>query len=405
VLLAIIVLGALALVALLLILSGPKDGDFRSRLGVAVLSGAIISGAIFLFTQHQTRVLNRATQNETKQAQRLALAVQIAGASSLSDIDLSNQDLHGYYLSSRDLSDASLTGADLKAADLRGSLLLGADLTGSHDVGLRLDGALWDDTTKWPAALSAEAHRQSHLIVTEIQQNLIPSLASHRAKLLARIASGDLIYQVGTWTVGTATGPSPYASFSPDRPIYRYAAGDEDETADIGTPVLNSMVGVPNIGDERTFLNLMFPNGKAFSDVIAPVRPGDVITVEVVIHNDANVGNLSDGVAVAKGTTLNIQIPQGASTRLTLKSSIWADNSTPLSISATATMLADNPVRATYIAGSATVIDNKFPNGYHLADSLMRPSGALVGFSKPDGVVIGGFYGELIVRAKLKISS
>ncbi len=48
------------------------------------------------------------------------------------------------------LRGARLVEADLTEADLRDADLCGADFTGAVLTDVRLDGAVWDDTTVWP---------------------------------------------------------------------------------------------------------------------------------------------------------------------------------------------------------------------------------------------------------------
>jgi hypothetical protein len=73
---------------------------------------------------------------------------------------LDRADLRGANLSGAGLASQSLLGADFRGADLRGAEFGGRGL-GRHVFSdplwqVRLEGALYDDTTRWPAGFTAE---------------------------------------------------------------------------------------------------------------------------------------------------------------------------------------------------------------------------------------------------------
>jgi uncharacterized protein YjbI with pentapeptide repeats len=65
-------------------------------------------------------------------------------------IDLRWADLRGARLEGAQLDDALLDGANLTGADLRDSTIFGCVFEGARLGGIRLRGAMWDNTTVWP---------------------------------------------------------------------------------------------------------------------------------------------------------------------------------------------------------------------------------------------------------------
>jgi hypothetical protein len=76
--------------------------------------------------------------------------VRLVGAD-LTGADLQWARLNGASMSGAKLVGARLVGADLRGADLRQVDLSGADLEEALLDGTDLSGAVWDDTTRWPA--------------------------------------------------------------------------------------------------------------------------------------------------------------------------------------------------------------------------------------------------------------
>lgn len=71
----------------------------------------------------------------------------------LAGADLTWAQLRKGHLRRADLRDATVVEADVREADLREADLRGTDFTDSAMDGADLRGALWDESTKWPAGL------------------------------------------------------------------------------------------------------------------------------------------------------------------------------------------------------------------------------------------------------------
>lgn len=143
-----------ALVAVGTVISlGAGTGSVGRDLGLAILSGGIVGGALVTVES----LLASAADARSSAA---SLRTMLSTTSDLNGIDLAEEQLTDLYLPGRalvaaqlcdtnlrgsklpfsDLRYAQLVGADLRDTDLRGSTLVGADLTGA-----KLQGALLDD--------------------------------------------------------------------------------------------------------------------------------------------------------------------------------------------------------------------------------------------------------------------
>lgn len=130
-----------------------ETGSLWRDLGLAVLSGAVVGGALVSVES----MLAGAAEVRSKQETLLS---QLSSTMDLNGIDLSGRNLDGLYLPGRAMVAARLVGtglansrlyfSDLRHADLRGASLRGADLSGSTlafaDLrGADLRGAVLDD--------------------------------------------------------------------------------------------------------------------------------------------------------------------------------------------------------------------------------------------------------------------
>ncbi|AEV85021.1 pentapeptide repeat-containing protein [Actinoplanes sp. SE50] len=92
--------------------------------------------------------LTRANLRGANLHQAYLIGADLTGAN-LANADLNESHLIGTYLIGANLTRANLGGADLRGADLRG-----ADLRGAWATPARLDEAVWDRSTVWPAGWS-----------------------------------------------------------------------------------------------------------------------------------------------------------------------------------------------------------------------------------------------------------
>jgi len=136
--------------------------DRRSDLGATLVGGGIVAFAVLYLEQ----VLS---QRQEKNILRL----QLSTGTNFEGVDLSNQDLSGFYLPGKSFNHANLTGANLRGATLSGTSfirtrLTGADLRGANlqniagsfgDAWLgvtSLEGVRYDSSTRWPEGREGE---------------------------------------------------------------------------------------------------------------------------------------------------------------------------------------------------------------------------------------------------------
>src|SRR5664279_3336752 len=100
---------------------------------------------------------------------------------------------------------------------------------------------------------------------------------SKRAKLLTL---GAVIALTAIALVPAITKAGP----GPDRPTKAYSDG----VAGFDHVTFNSFTGVPGIGDERNFFNGKYADSSAYTDPLPQVKDGDVLTLEVYVHNGAD---------------------------------------------------------------------------------------------------------------------
>jgi uncharacterized protein YjbI with pentapeptide repeats len=128
------------------------EAEQRSSLGAALLTGAVVSFAVFavqlvfdarLRNVEERREAEQARRAEQQrvQANRNALQLTVGLQPDLSGIDLRKRNLAGFYLSRKRLVEAVLAGANLRAANLSNADLTRADLREAQLVGAHLDSA------------------------------------------------------------------------------------------------------------------------------------------------------------------------------------------------------------------------------------------------------------------------
>ena len=132
----------------------PARGDQggRSDLGAALLTGAVVSFAVFalqlVFDARLRQLEDRRMEEQERrseqlriQGERTALQLTVGLQSDLTGIDLHEQNLAGFYLSRKRMPFAVLANADLTEANLSRANLTGADLREARLVRAHLDDA------------------------------------------------------------------------------------------------------------------------------------------------------------------------------------------------------------------------------------------------------------------------
>ena len=128
------------------------DPSSRSDLGAALLTGAVVSFAVFALQlvfdarlrdlEDRQRAAQEARDERLRlQGERASLQLTIGLQPNLTGIDLQDRDLRAFYLSRKRLRDAVLNRADLREANLSLADLRGAELNEARLQGANLDGA------------------------------------------------------------------------------------------------------------------------------------------------------------------------------------------------------------------------------------------------------------------------
>lgn len=189
------------------------------------------------------------------------------------------------------------------------------------------------------------------------------------------------------------------AGFGPDRPTKSY---EGPGTAGFDYPVFNSFVNVPNYGDERNFLTGKYPSGTFLTDPLAQVKQDDELTLQILVHNNADPKYNADGSGFAKDTTVRVALPTGMAKNQTATAYIDASNTNPKQVTDTLDFGAFNGgfFELAYVPGSAKVRGNYIDTA--LSDNIVT-TGVKVGTRALNGTVEGCFGEEVLVTIKVKV--
>jgi uncharacterized protein YjbI with pentapeptide repeats/endonuclease YncB( thermonuclease family) len=141
----------------------------KAALGAALLTGAVVSGALFLAQtqndkvnhdqekhekqvaesqeKHEKRVAESQSREQERIARQQALRITVGLQHDLSGVDLEHQDLSGIDLGTKDLAGADLRHAILKESQLLGARLVGARLDAANLIGANLSEASLQNAT------------------------------------------------------------------------------------------------------------------------------------------------------------------------------------------------------------------------------------------------------------------
>ncbi len=225
-------------------------------------------------------------------------------------------------------------------------------------------------------------------------------------RLLSRLSTrSKLAIGAALALVAIAIPAVVMAGFGPDRPTKVYTGP--------GTPgfdhvTFDSFTNVPGIGDERAFFTGAYPNGTVLTDPLAEVKDGDELTLQVLVHNnaDASLNTVPDGhggfKGIAKNTMVRVALPTGSKASQQATAYISADNAQPQQIFDTMNFGSKDgsSFSLEYEKGSAHVRGNYINQA--LSDNIVS-GGALVGTVAADGNVKGCFQQEVLVTLKVKV--
>lgn len=182
------------------------------------------------------------------------------------------------------------------------------------------------------------------------------------------------------------TASVPATSFAAFGPANRATFTCSTPTACVGADYVtfNSFTNAPNYGDERAFFDgkdVTDVNGK-FTDVMN-VKNGQEIHLRVYVHNNADPKRTEAGAAIAKNTTVLVQLP-GTKVKKTESfavANISADNANPGLVNDTLTFRGEKPFTLSYVPGSAKVerrLDGQNWTTQSISDSIVT-TGANLG--------------------------
>ena len=186
------------------------------------------------------------------------------------------------------------------------------------------------------------------------------------------------------------------ASYGPDRPTIEYQGPG---TAGADYVVFNSFTGVPNIGDERQFLNGQVVGTGVYSDPVN-AEIGDEVLVRVYVHNNAASSRNDSGESVAINTRVRVDLPTTVGTDLQANAFISADNAQPQEIFDSINITSSDAFRLDYIEGSANIRTNFIDQP--LSDDLVN-GGVQIGHDNLNGVMNGCFEYAAFVTFRVQL--
>jgi hypothetical protein len=173
-------------------------------------------------------------------------------------------------------------------------------------------------------------------------------------------------------------------------------------------PVFDSFINTPEYGDERVFLEGRREGESQYANPVTEViHNHEEIILRVYVDNDANPETNKDGLGVAHGTWVDVELPHNSSTNLTVTASIGAANATTVTDSL---VLSDHkPFTLTYVPESAVLYNRgPFQSGVHLPDRLLESNpldpGTPIGYSSFNGLIPGGFEYQSYIELDLAIT-
>ena len=216
-------------------------------------------------------------------------------------------------------------------------------------------------------------------------------------QLFGQLPKKILIALAGIVIVTAAGAAVAHAGFGPDRPTKQYSPG----VIGFDHPTFDSFTGVPNYGDERNFFTGQYPGGTTWTDPLDQVQDGDVLTLQVLVHNGADP-SLGDA-GIAKDTKVRVSLPSGISKSQEATAFIDSSNANPTEVTDTLDFAATNnsPFQLDYIPGSAHIHGGFIDQ--NMSDNLIT-TGDLVGTNALDGNMKACFQEEVLVTLKVKVS-
>ena len=194
---------------------------------------------------------------------------------------------------------------------------------------------------------------------------------------------------IATFLLAGFVGINSASAWGPERPTFTMESP-------ASYPTFNSITDNPTIGDERDFVRI----GEINADVTdlaqeVEIIPGKQYLVYVYFHNNASTvynGVDYNRVGIAYKTRMSswfstVITPENKGT---VKATITADNSNPLSVWDEAYMTTStDKVLLRYVSGSAKIYNDWGTNGSVLSTNLFTEEGTLLGLNELNGVIPG----------------
>ena len=157
----------------------------------------------------------------------------------------------------------------------------------------------------------------------------------------------------------------------------------------------NSITNNPNYGDERNFVTIKdntYSGPGNWVDEIT-VQNNKEYTVRMYVHNNA-AENLN---LVAQNVTAKFNVPTYSAKNIQIDGFLSSTNANPGTVFDQANFKSDTNFNLSYVAGSAKYINNVFPTGTALPNTVVS-TGAALGYNQMDGKIPGCFqYSGLVV--------
>lgn len=220
-------------------------------------------------------------------------------------------------------------------------------------------------------------------------------------QLISRfIPRSKLLLAMVVFGVAVAVPSLAMASLGDDRPTIAYT---DINTKGFDHVAFNSMTGVPNVGDERNFLNAKVSGvGDSFQDPLTGLKAGDEILMRVYVDNNADTSKNADGSGVARNTRIRVELPTATSKSLPVKAFVSADNAQPQIVEDDATISSAAPMSLQYETDSATIVSNY--QDKPISDDVVK-GGVLIGDDNLNGDQRAGIDRTSLVTFKLRVVS
>lgn len=198
-------------------------------------------------------------------------------------------------------------------------------------------------------------------------------------------------------TAIVALPSSGHALLGGDRETKEYTQG----MAGFDHVQFDSFTNVPGVGDERQFLNgRMDGSNTPLYNAMNGVQSGDILEMQVYVHNNADSSLNASGAGVAKNTHVKVTLPTDVATTENMQAFISADNATPQTIESDFPVKGASNFGLAFVPGSASIKGNHIDAA--LSDNIVK-DGVTIGSNALDGNYNGCFDYVGLITFKVKV--